>query len=298
MFGYIRPYKPEMKVKDYSVYKAVYCGLCHTLGNRFGFLSRMILSYDATLLSILDMSVKKGCGGFEQKNCPVRPFKKCDCSKFSPELDYWADASVILSYYKVKDNIHDARAVKKAAALAVLPFFSHGFRKAKNQHPFIAICAEDYIKKQDEVEAKRCKKIDEAAQPTAELMSRLMKRDDDSAQGRIFARMGYFLGRWIYLADAADDIKEDLESKNYNPFIEEFGITVQTSQSEIKKIAQPLLNSCVYEITAAFNLLETKRFSPILENVFYNGLPQMQRAVLSGLSLKDKKKKFAAMYRI
>lgn len=30
--------------------------------------------------------------------------------------------------------------------------------------------------------------------------------------------MGYNLGRWIYLMDAADDLEEDREKNNYNPF--------------------------------------------------------------------------------
>jgi hypothetical protein len=31
MFGYVRPYRDELKVKDYELYRAVYCGLCHSL---------------------------------------------------------------------------------------------------------------------------------------------------------------------------------------------------------------------------------------------------------------------------
>lgn len=31
MFGYIRIYEPELKMKDFRRYKAYYCGLCQEL---------------------------------------------------------------------------------------------------------------------------------------------------------------------------------------------------------------------------------------------------------------------------
>ncbi|WP_283129067.1 DUF5685 family protein, partial [Allofournierella massiliensis] len=31
MFGYVTPEKPEMKVKEFESYRAMYCGLCKQL---------------------------------------------------------------------------------------------------------------------------------------------------------------------------------------------------------------------------------------------------------------------------
>ena len=33
MFGYIKPYKSEMKVGEYDTFKAIYCGLCKQLAH-------------------------------------------------------------------------------------------------------------------------------------------------------------------------------------------------------------------------------------------------------------------------
>lgn len=299
MFGYVRPYKPELKMKEFATYKAVYCGLCHTLGVRFGFLARMILSYDATLLCLMEMSLKSGCVGFEKCRCPARPYKKCDAAKQSPELDFWADASVILGYYKVKDNLHDKGILKKVAALLMLPVAAFYYSKAAKRHPFIAQNASDYIGEQTAAELKHCAVIDEAAQPTAKLMSHLLKNGAaNETQARVLERLGYFLGRWIYLADAADDLDDDIKSGSYNPFVEAFRLTKATERAESSSKAEPLLNSCIYEITAAFELLDTKCFTSIIGNVFYLGLPEVKKAILSGLSSKEKKKRFAAVYGI
>ena len=51
MFGYIRPNKPELLVKEYDLYKSAYCGLCKRMGKDYGRLSRLALSYDGTFLA-------------------------------------------------------------------------------------------------------------------------------------------------------------------------------------------------------------------------------------------------------
>lgn len=58
MFGYIRPFQPELRMKEYEAYKSVYCGLCKELGRRYGIFARFTLSYDFTFLAILSMAVQ------------------------------------------------------------------------------------------------------------------------------------------------------------------------------------------------------------------------------------------------
>ena len=296
LFGYVRPCKPELKIKDYAIYKAVYCGLCHSLGRRYGFLSRFILSYDATLLCMVQMSQKTDCCGFEKKRCPANPLKKCDCAGATPELDFWADASVILGYYKVADNLHDKGYFKKLAALLLLPFASHLFHIAAKRNSFIFQCTQDYIKQQTAVEKSRCAVIDEAAQPTAELLAKLLRNGTDGDQSRVLERIGYFLGRWIQLADAAHDLEKDVKVGEYNPFATATSLTAGMPLDKARKAADTLLNSCIFEITTAYDLLETKRFAPIIANVFFDGLPMVKKYVLSVLSKREKKKLFPSMY--
>ena len=55
MFGYVKACTPELKIKEFETYKAVYCSLCKKLGKSYGILSRFTLSYDFTFLAILNM---------------------------------------------------------------------------------------------------------------------------------------------------------------------------------------------------------------------------------------------------
>ena len=68
MFGYVRPNRDELKVRELRDYEALYCGLCHALGRRHGFFARFFLNYDFTFLAMLLDGSKPTA---EQKRCPA-----------------------------------------------------------------------------------------------------------------------------------------------------------------------------------------------------------------------------------
>lgn len=299
MFGYLRPYKPELKIREFSLYKTVYCGLCEAIGKRYGFIMRNVLSYDATLFCLLGLSMQPGCQGFEQRHCPIKPFKKCDMAKRNDEIDFWADVSVMLAYYKLQDNMHDEKLAKRAVCLLAFPFVSSAYKRAVKNNAAAADCLRQYIAEQSAVEAKNSPSIDEAAQPTATLLARLLTcRTADEKSKRILERMGVFLGRWIYICDAADDYDADLKSGGYNPFVTFIKNHPEQGKTQSSELAEPLLNSCIYEVTSAFELLEPARYRAIVANTFYFGLPEVKKAVLSGLPDREKRKRFHAIYQI
>ena len=53
MFGYVRPSEARLSEADKERFAAAYCGLCRTLGERYGLASRFILNYDFAFLAIL-----------------------------------------------------------------------------------------------------------------------------------------------------------------------------------------------------------------------------------------------------
>lgn len=295
MFGYLRPYKPEMKMKEFAAFKAVYCGLCRTLGKRYGFLARMTLSYDATILSILCLSLNENQCGFGKCRCPANPMRVCAVSSQNKITDAFADASVILSYYKIKDNIKDKGFAKKLSCLLLLPFAKIVYKKAAKKSAETDTIVKTYISRQNEVESKSCINIDEAADPTGKLISAvLLKFAQNNEQKRILDRMGYFIGRWIYYCDAAEDKLKDRKSGDYNPF----NSIAKSDEKAINELEEQLLNSCIYEINTALSLLEIKGYNEIITNVFSLGLPEVKKAVLSGLNKKEKREKYSAVYKL
>lgn len=53
MFGYISPDRPYLFIKDETLYKALYCGVCKSIGAECGQMARSALTYDMAFMSAL-----------------------------------------------------------------------------------------------------------------------------------------------------------------------------------------------------------------------------------------------------
>lgn len=268
MFGYVKACKPELKIKEYETYKAVYCSLCKKLGKSYGVLSRFTLSYDFTFLALLNMSLQDGCDGFERKRCAFNPLKKCNYCKNLDAIDMPAAAAMIMLYYKILDNIVDERGFKKFKYWCIKPLFSRAHKNAAKKYPQIEEAVSEYIKAQSGLEKSGCTSIDEAADPTAKVMEKiLLLCSDDEMQQRVLQRMGYCLGRYIYLLDAAIDLSEDIKKGNYN-------VLKNIDKKEVKDRIKRQLYFCINEAARAFELLDIKKYKTILGNIIYLGLEE------------------------
>lgn len=270
MFGYVKIAKSELKVREYELYKAVYCTLCKKLGKSYGFISRLTLSYDFTFLSLINLSLKEGCDGFEQKRCAFNPLKKCNYCKNTDDFDMPCAAAMIMLYYKIADNVEDEKGFKKLFYILLKPIFYFAWKKAKKSHPHIEKIVSEYIKNQRVLEMELCDDLDKASHPTAKALSEILELcSNDETEKRILNRLGYCIGRYIYLLDAACDLEEDIAKNRYN-VLKKDGIT------DIKEYAksriEPQLFFCINEAARAFELLDIKKYKSILGNIIYLGL--------------------------
>ena len=270
MFGYIRIAKPELKVKEYEMYKAVYCSLCRVLGKNYGIWSRFTLSYDFTFLALLNMSLTDVCDLTERKRCVCNPLKKCNYCKNDDYFKMPAAAAMIMVYYKLLDNISDEKGIKKIGYGMVRPLFAHARKKAARLFPELEKIISEYISEQSAIEKDNCAELDRAADPTAKALSKILVMcGRDEKQIRILERIGYCLGRYIYLLDAACDLPDDIKKGSYN-FLK---YNAEGDPREYaKKHIVPQLYFCSNEAGKAFELLDIKKYRPILGNIIYLGL--------------------------
>lgn len=264
MFGYIRIAKGDLKVKEYEFYKAVYCTLCKTMGREYSLLSRFTLSYDFTFLALLNMSLKDGCDAVERKHCVFNPLKKCVFCKSDDDIKLPAAAAVMLNYYKVLDNIADEKGFKKLGFILAKPFFKVPHKKAAKKYPHIDKIVSDYIAAQNKAEANPNSDLDTSADPTAKMLSSLlMTLSDDASQKRVLDRLGYCMGRYIYLLDAYCDLNDDIKHNSFNPL---------KNRENPKELISQQLYFCINESCKAFELLDIKKYKNILGNIIYLGL--------------------------
>ena len=271
MFGYIKPHSPELKVKEQEAYRAVYCGLCKEMGRTYGQLSRMTLSYDLAFLAILAMAVKGEMVEFHQERCMVHPLKKRNICQPCESLELSAAMAVILLYHKLKDNIADGDTAEKAACLLALPAAQRAYDKAAEKLPNLAKVTEEQMAAQAVLEKENCSSVDRAAEPTAKILEAVLGGlSEDSTQQLVLKRIGYLLGRCIYLMDALDDLEEDKKNNRYNPF--RFCEEMDGEAPQEQAVASLYLT--IAELIRAYDLLEVSHFDGILRNVFELGLKQ------------------------
>lgn len=282
MFGYIRPCQPELKCKDFDLYRATYCGLCRCMRQRYGFIAPMFLSYDLTFLSLLLWEAE---GSFHpcSERCHVKPWVKRPMCPVSPALEQTADESVILTYWQLRDHVADEGAWKAVTARLLSFLLRASYQKAARLRPEFDCSVREHLRQLSKLEQENCSSIDRAADAFACLL-----RDAaciDGEQGRVVEQILYHVGRWIYLADARDDLQRDKSEGKYNPIIYRYGPDGND---------EALGNTMTHSLEMAAAALQLGQFgcrTPLLENILYLGLPLVQKAVFDGSWAQIKKHK-------
>ena len=318
MFGYVVVNKPELKFREFDVYRAYYCGLCHSLSKRHGLSGQLTLSYDMTFLVILLSSLYEPEHSVTSKRCIVHPIKRQNIIS-SEFTDYVADMNVILSYFKCLDDWHDDRSVLKLAYSKLLKKGSIGKNlnnvhatsdstddgsvaatqpsavddgsvaatqpnsDSNNQNSYFTDdsghlhISPDYSYK-NKIEAisslldelgTREKMNETNVDVVAGLFGRIMQIlfvpfDDIYAKG--LGRMGFYLGKFIYIMDAFDDVEDDVKKGHYNVFSNCY--TDPYFETHVKDMLTMMMAEC----SDAFEMLPAVDNADILRNILYSGV--------------------------
>lgn len=282
MLGYVRTHVPELRVREHECYRALYCGLCKSMGKCTGQCSRMSLSYDFVFLAAVRMSLLGEELHVKKQRCVVHPFKKRPTVCDSPTLDYCADASALLTYNKLLDDCKDERGGKKILAYLARPFFRRAYKKAKKRHPALDTAIAEQLSALAAYESSEhtFPSADIPASHFGELMYAVFSEGLTETDVRLAGNIGRAIGRWIYLLDAADDLEEDCKKNRFNPYRAMFG--EQLSKEE-KETVQFSLIAHLTDAERAFLLIDsfpTPELQEILANILYLGLPKAAEKVL------------------
>ena len=264
MFGYVVPFKEELKIKEYDAYRSYYCGLCKTLKRKYGFFSRLCLNYDSVFLALLLSSISDEEHVCKAERCIANPFRKRPVHNESRSLSYAADVMVILALLKLSDDIKDEHSIKAFFAYACL--FSAKRKVIKNQKD-IYLKSKERIDALSVLEKEKCTQTDKLAHEFASLLEFLFTPlyVSDVNTKRILAQIGYMLGRFIYILDAYEDIEGDKKKKRFNPYV--------LSNAEIdKENIRESLTLALSSISNCYELLDINKNKPILDNIIYLGL--------------------------
>lgn len=278
MFGYIRYDLPNLFVKDLTLYKAMYCGLCKGIAAACGQTARIGLTYDVTFLSVLLHNIAGIDVKIEHQNCFEHMVKKRPIAVVDELTRQLGALNTVLVYYKLTDDVADGDHGKARRV-----WFRRGMKKAKRDYPEMVSLVERYMIEQEKTERERTASLDIAAEPSACLMrdlSRFLLSDKatDHTDG-----LFYTLGKWIYLIDALDDIDKDQKKGSYNPFI--LSYPNLSKKQLVQKYGDDitfLFDTLFYGLREHLEQIEFHFNRDLSDNVLLRGLPLETRRVIKG----------------
>ena len=263
MFGYIYVNEQELKLKEYTIYRSFYCGLCHNLKQRYGRTAQMMLNYDLTFLALLLSGLYEPDTESFEKRCIPHPVKKHKLVE-NEAVDYAADMCVLVSYQKLKDDWEDEKKQTRRAAAAML---RPAYEKVAEKYPRQVKAIEENIRLLHEAEHQNCKDIDYVAGLTGKFLAELFVWKDDIWQDEL-RTMGFFMGKYIYLMDALEDVEQDKKNKNYNLFSEYGPVWGTEKEKEIHEILVAMMT----EVSRSFERLPILQNAEIIRNILYSGV--------------------------
>jgi len=261
MFGYVTVNKPELKIREFDEYRSWYCGLCSKLKEQYGRIGQITLSYDMTFLVMVLQGVYEPDVHFERRRCLTHPAEKHDMRtcRFSK---YGADMNVLLAYHNFMDDwLDDKNVISLTAAQAL----KNAGRRIAAEYPRQNRAVVESIKALSEYEKAGEMNIDKVSGSMGELLGELFVYEKDIFSDTLY-RMGFFLGKFIYLMDAYEDVEKDIKKGRYNPLSDLYGT------DDFEEECLSILNMMMAECAREFEKLPILENVEILRNILYSGV--------------------------
>ncbi len=261
MFGYIIINKAELKFKEFDEYHAYYCGLCQVLKKKYGAIGQMTLSYDMTFLLMLLSSLYEPQKQKGSCKCIAHPFEKHDyqTNRFT---EYIADMNVLLTVYKCRDDWADEKKLTKHLFGKLLEGKSQQLKRLYTQKINKIANAMEQL---SEAEKKDVTDIDVMSGLFGDIMAQIAVYKEDEWSDNL-KRFGFYLGKFIYLLDAYEDIEEDIKKKTYNPFKRIY------QRPDFEEECKTILTMMMAECCKEFEKLPILEDVGILRNILYSGV--------------------------
>ncbi|WP_412373132.1 DUF5685 family protein [Intestinibacter bartlettii] len=270
MFGYVRINKMDLTFREFDYYKGYYCGLCKYLKENHGEVSRLSLNYDITFLIVILTALYKLDSDITYERCIANPLKK-KMRIVNEITEYAASMNILLSYYKLEDNLYDDNGIKDKLAYEL---YKGKLKKAYEKYPQKA----EYIKQQlgnlRELEKQESKSIDKVSNTFGNLMGEIFVYKKDEYEQNL-RNIGFNLGKYIYILDAYEDLEEDNKKGRYNPFMDYID-----KKEELKNKVDRLISMSLGMATKNIEQLNLEFNKSIIDNIIYSGVYLRYKSIL------------------
>ncbi|MGI6202805.1 MAG: DUF5685 family protein [Eubacteriales bacterium] len=288
MFGYIKPFVPQLRVCEHECWRAVYCGLCKCMGKHVCADSTLTLTYDAAFLALVRLAATGEKTDFELRRCILHPLKKRLVLKQCEALRFSASVGALLAYHKIADDIADEGGLR---GRLLLPEAKRLRRKAGYRELDEEITAKLEALYSAERKARETHSAspDGLAELSGDVTACIFAYGLQDRAARVVAELGRRVGRWVYIADAFADYEKDFKASNFNPFL--FSPSQPVGDAGTRKGDMPPLDHDAVAASlalerraaeAALNLLDCTDagIESILRNIITLGMGSVEEKLL------------------
>jgi hypothetical protein len=263
MFGYINVNAKELSEESREVYQSYYCGLCRRLRSNYGAKGQMLLNYDMTFLVVLLTGLYEAKNTECQFVCGLHPLKKRN--SFENEItDYAAAMNVVLSYHNLVDDWVDDKNLSKKALADML---RKDYDRIKDSYPRQIAAVEKYMEELSAYEKQNETNIDLVAGLTGEMLGEIFAWKQDEWYDEL-KTLGFYMGKFIYLMDAYEDLDRDEKKDAYNPL----RTLKKEHEQDFEVLCKLMMTSMASECAKSFERLPILQHADILRNILYSGI--------------------------
>ena len=127
--------------------------------------------------------------------------------------EYGAKMNILLTYFKFEDDWKDDNSLAGAAGMRL---FRKKTEKICREYKSQAHAVQKQLKVLADYEEKQEENLDLVAGAFGTLMEELFVWKEDQWEEEL-RKFGFYLGKFIYIMDAYDDLPKDLKTNSYNP---------------------------------------------------------------------------------
>lgn len=295
MFGYVKPFLPELKVGEYELFRAVYCGVCRSMGRHTGIVSRFTLSYDYVFLAAVRMALTDTEPICVKRRCIAHPMKTRNMAEENEALVYTAGAAACMLSEKFSDDVSDEGGFRRLLSAAGVPLAKGMVRRvwkentpSPGKNMLSPAGIGELTAKLYEMEAAGVSSVDQTAAAFGQVLSYVFSCGMEGNAAVIAGEIGRAAGRFVYICDAADDLTDDIKKGRYNPIHRLWG-DMATEERNGKTVMSALAAESVKTATridleklglAAELLPIDSPLVPIIRNIVYLGMPSVMDEIL------------------
>lgn len=278
MFGYIGPDAPYLFKKDETLYQALYCGLCKSIGKGCGQTARTALTYDMAFTSALIHNIKGEDVQIKKQRCVVHPFKRRPMALPDETTVALGCVNTILTYFKLCDDRADGE-----ARGALRHLYRAGYKRATKKYPEIGEIISRFTQEQAKLERQNCDSIDMACESTAVMMKQAGRFLLGDYATEHTDNLFYHIGKWVYLIDALDDYDKDVKKGRYNVLYNIYQVptraeAVKKGEEEIKFV----FDMTFAEMRRSLSNIKFYFNHDLTDNIILRGIPIKTRTIFYG----------------